>query len=95
MNISLHKLLQKMEEEIRKAQTTSSQANIRERVQAIKTLCELVLDDAGSDVTFKAMPTSGVGVSSPLLQVQSQPVRQPPERKLDEDEANGDSLFDF
>ncbi|NMD72322.1 YwdI family protein [Bacillus sp. DNRA2] len=95
MNIPLHKLLQKMEEEIRKAQTTSSEANIRERVQAIKTLCELVLDEAGSDVQVKAIPALGVGVSSSMFQAQSQPVRQPPGRKLDEDEANGDSLFDF
>nr|WP_244926475.1 YwdI family protein [Cytobacillus firmus] len=50
MNISVQKLLGKMEKELLEAKSSSSDARIRERVQAIKSLCELILDesDAGS-----------------------------------------------
>ncbi|WP_147535039.1 YwdI family protein [Bacillus marasmi] len=92
MNIPLSRLLQKMEEEIQKAQSTSSEANIRERVRAIKTLCELVLEEPG--IASSTAPNNIVG--SQLRPVQPQPMRQSQGRQLDsEDDANGDSLFDF
>jgi DNA-binding protein H-NS len=45
MTISLQKLLLKMEEELILAKRAESEATQRERIQAIKTLCELVLDE--------------------------------------------------
>ena len=45
MNISLQKLLSKMEEELRLAKTAVTEAAQREKIHSIKTLCELVLDE--------------------------------------------------
>lgn len=92
MNIPLNRLLQKMEEEIKQAQATSTEASIRERVRAIKTLCELVLDEPRG--------ASSPLVSSPRQAQPQQTARQQLTRALDdddygEDDSNGDSLFDF
>lgn len=86
MKISLHKLLQKMEEEVKQAQASTSETKTRERIQAIKTLCELVLDEPESkqDQFKAATPT----LAQPLT------VNQPQRLQVD-DEANGESLFDF
>lgn len=94
MNIPLNKLLQKMEEEIRAVKSASSEAQVREKVQAIKTLCELVLDESGDVPQSKVTPSKNVVVGAPL-QVQSQPIRQMQGRQLEDADANGDSLFDF
>lgn len=45
MNISLQKLLLKMEEELRMAKAAATEAAQREKIHSIKTLCELVLDE--------------------------------------------------
>ncbi len=46
MNISVEKLLHKIEEELKEAKGTNSDAKIRERVHAIKTMCELILEES-------------------------------------------------
>lgn len=105
MNISLQKLLLKMEEEIKRAKSTESEAVKRERIQAIKTLCELVLDEAPQQsrgITAPVQQTTQQYIpSQPSIPQQQMPVNQPspmiPQpRKLEmEDDSNGDSLFDF
>lgn len=107
MNISLQKLLLKMEEELRLAKGAETEAAIREKIHAIKTLCELLLDNP-----VQQSPDRGVTNTSDRVQVQSPPSQtafqqqmpgtqqpaplmpQPKKLKMD-DEANGDSLFDF
>lgn len=91
MNISVQKLLGKMEKELLEAKSSSSDARIRERVQAIKSLCELVLDesDAGSAA---AVSTISHTYSAPPA---AQPANLQPKKMQMDDEANGDSLFDF
>jgi hypothetical protein len=86
MNISMRKLLQKMEQEINYAKSSSSEAKVRERVQAIKTLCELVLEEPENTTKFKSEMVTPASVTYP--------VNQPNKLQVD-DEANGDSLFDF
>jgi hypothetical protein len=86
MNISMQKLLQKMEDEIKNAKASSSEAKIRERIQAVKTLCELVLEE----------PERKQQQYEPVKTVPSQPVVvSQPKRLHVDDEANGESLFDF
>lgn len=85
MKISLHKLLQKMAEEIKQAQASTSETKTRERIQAIKTLCELVLDEPENKQKLESVPTM---LAQPLTINQSQ-------RLQVDDEANGESLFDF
>ena len=45
MNISVQKLLAKMEDELHLAKATVKEENLREKVYSIKTLCELILDE--------------------------------------------------
>lgn len=108
MNISLQKLLLKMEEEIRLAKGADTDAAKRERIHAIKTLCELVLDEPSGQGPEKqgfsqaAQPQTQYAPPQPAyqpsqVQVPPQPaplMPQPKKLKMD-DEANGDSLFDF
>ncbi len=124
MSISMQKLLLKMEEEIKNAKSSSSETRIRERIQAIKTLCELVLDESESSEQKMGMAAKHIPGGNPILAVNSissansippanlAPPANPipaanPGRKLTpsainqpqrlhiDDEANGESLFDF
>jgi hypothetical protein len=83
MNISVQKLLEKIEEEL----ATVKEENLREKVYSIKTLCELILDE------------KQIKRESPApLQVTPQGfIQQPmiPKKLVVDEESNGDSLFDF
>lgn len=86
LNISVHKLLGKIEEELAQAKLSESEAHIRERIHAVKTLCELLLEEQPGQA-------KQVQVASSPAYIPAQVV-SPPKMKLDK-EANGDSLFDF
>ena len=101
MNISVEKLLHKIEEELKEAKGTNSNAKIRERVHAIKTMCELILEES-TTVTSTTTTTSATAnnasnliVSNPAYrgQVASMPNQQ--ERLIIDEESNGESIFDF
>ena len=52
MNISVDKLLSKIEQELQHAKNSSKSESLRERVYSIKILCELILDEKpGENVT--------------------------------------------
>ncbi|KAF0819117.1 MULTISPECIES: YwdI family protein [unclassified Cytobacillus] len=91
MNISVQKLLGKMEKELLEAKGSSSDARIRERVQAIKSLCELVLDESDTGNTAAVSSISHTYSAQPT----AQPANLQPKKMQMDDEANGDSLFDF
>ncbi|MBS4212535.1 YwdI family protein [Neobacillus rhizophilus] len=108
MNISVQKLLAKMEEELNQARASHKEESLRERVYSIKILCELILEEkqTGRDVQPATAPiqqatTAQVfqpaafqpAVQQPIFQ-QPASLTQPKKLELD-DEANGDSLFDF
>ncbi|MGG3561220.1 YwdI family protein [Neobacillus rhizosphaerae] len=105
MNISIQKLLTKIEEELKQAKTAHMQESLREKVYSIKILCELILDDqpaAQSERPLNAPAAAKPVHTQPVYQpVVAQPVFQQPApvqqgKKLEMDnEANGDSLFDF
>ncbi|MCM3528828.1 YwdI family protein [Cytobacillus oceanisediminis] len=90
MNISVQKLLGKMEKELLEAKSSSSDARIRERVQAIKSLCELVLEESDTGSVSAVASISHTYNAPP-----AQPAGLQPKKMQMEDEANGDSLFDF
>ncbi len=108
MNISLQRLLTKMEDEIRRAKSAGTEAEQRERIHSIKTLCELVLDESPQQGA-----AAKTGYSTPVQQPvqfvpaqtgfpqqhatasQPAPVVPQPKKLQMEDDANGDSLFDF
>lgn len=81
MNIPVTQLLAKMNDHLQLA-TNQNEDTLREHITAILTLCELILENHQLD--FKATPSIATNIQ----------VIQPTERKLDED-ANGDSIFDF
>ncbi|GLB59124.1 YwdI family protein [Cytobacillus sp. NCCP-133] len=91
MNISVQKLLGKMEKELLEAKTGQSEARIRERVQAIKALCELVLEESDTVISTPAAASSSRTYSAPA----AEPANLQPKKMKMDDEANGDSLFDF
>jgi hypothetical protein len=87
MNISVQKLLAKMEEEL----ATVKEENLREKVYSIKTLCELILNEKQikRETPAPLQVTTQGFIQQPLI-----PVGQPKKLVIDE-ESNGDSLFDF
>jgi hypothetical protein len=100
MNISVEKLLHKIEEELKEAKGTNSNAKIRERVHAIKTMCELILEESTTvtstnTTSVTANNASNLIVSNPTYrgQVASMPNQQ--ERLIIDEESNGESIFDF
>ena len=105
MNISMQKLLLKMEEELKRAKAAESEAMQRERIHSIKTLCELVLDEPPENSRGFVVPAKQAAPQyvppQPVIPQQQIPVNQQPSmipqpKKLQmEDNANGDSLFDF
>lgn len=58
MNISVDRLLTKMEEEIRQAKTSGKLEILREKVYSIKILCELILDEQQTNSILKRMDQS-------------------------------------
>ncbi|MCM2535692.1 YwdI family protein [Neobacillus pocheonensis] len=107
MNISVQKLLAKIEEELELATNSPKEESLRERVYSIKILCELILDEKGGQLRESVVTQPPVITQQPVvLQPAHQPVvpqqavyqpaqlDQPKKMDLGE-EANGDSLFDF
>ncbi|WNS75329.1 YwdI family protein [Bacillus sp. DTU_2020_1000418_1_SI_GHA_SEK_038] len=93
MNISVQQLLGKMEKELKEAKDSSTTARLRERIHAIKSLCELILDEPAQE---KGLTPSINSYMAPAVQdVQpAAPIQQPKRMEMD-DSANGESLFDF
>lgn len=96
MNISVDNLLSKMEEELKLAKSSTKKENLREKVYSIKILCELILDDKQGQQEAPTTVPSTVYQPVPIQPTFQQPVSLNQPKKLEmEDEANGDSLFDF
>jgi hypothetical protein len=103
MNISIDKLLSKIEQELKQAKNSAKSESLRERVYSIKILCELILDEKPvkneTPITPVFQPPMNQQVfQQPVMnqQVFQQPVSLNQPKKIEmEDEANGDSLLDF
>jgi Family of unknown function (DUF5327) len=90
MNISVQKLLGKMEQELQAAKTVSSTALVREKIYAIKTMCELLLEESEMDVPTQVEYGKIVSASKAGELIVKEP------RKMEMgDDANGESIFDF
>ncbi|MGM0901446.1 MAG: YwdI family protein [Bacillota bacterium] len=106
MNISLQKLLLKMETELKGAREAGAESSLRERIHSLKTLCELVLDEPrnGGGVqlhlpqsqTMSTPPIHSSVVTPTHVPYQPQPQATTQSKKIEMDDgANGDSLLDF
>ncbi len=94
MEISVEKLLHKMEEKVKEAKGASSDAVIRERIHAIKTMCELILDEPSTTKTA-VTTTASVQVAKPVYTGQVSTLPNQQERLVIDEESNGESIFDF
>ncbi|MGP7816991.1 YwdI family protein [Niallia sp. 01092] len=96
MNISIQKLLAKMEDQLKEAKASESESRIRERVHAIKSLCELILEqeEKGASLSYQVVQQPAI-TPQPSFSPAPQPIQQTQTQKLNTDEGNGDSLFDF
>ncbi|MBP2242550.1 hypothetical protein J2Z40_003126 [Cytobacillus eiseniae] len=87
MNISIQHLLSKIEKELHEARSSESIARMRERVHAMKSICELILEEPIKESSISKIPQTIEPIQPTMIQ-QSKRIEM-------EDDANGDSLFDF
>lgn len=92
MDIHISKLLAKMEKEIHEAMHGSSDSEVRERLLVVKSLCDLVLDEQPGETYVPKQPSSNDFDS---LQLQKMMGSSALTKKKEEDDVNGDSIFDF
>ncbi len=92
MNISIQQLLEKMEKELLAAKISPTIPRMRENIHTIKSLCELILDieniESHQLLTNTYSPERKQSIEQPTI------AQQPKRMQLD-NEANGDSIFDF
>lgn len=81
--ISNEHILMQIDKQLTLAKTTGNEQTKREALAAIRALCDLALESEG---TSQASPVVQAVAIAPAIQ---QPVA------LKEDDANGESLFDF
>ncbi|MGG4489463.1 YwdI family protein [Metabacillus idriensis] len=93
MDIHISKLLAKMEKEIHRAMHGSNDAEVRERLLAVKTLCDLVLEEQTEERYETKQQPSHHQVDA--LQLQKMMGTSNLGKKKEEDGVNGDSIFDF
>ena len=89
MNISVKQLLAKIENELLEAKACTNSSQIREKVYAIKSLSELILEAQMSSAPVETYTTT------PNVQPVSRTLGANESNRLQMDEANGDSIFDF
>lgn len=85
MEISVDKVLMKMADEVSKARSDVEKSKLRERLIAIRTLCDVILDEK-SDTDRSTPQVTQTVYHSPVTQKTV---------KLVDEGGNGDSLFDF
>jgi predicted RNase H-like nuclease (RuvC/YqgF family) len=85
MEIPVQHILKKIEAEVQQSLKINDQQQIRDHVLSIKTLCELLLEKS---------PKTFVENDSPIAPTPNT-VNNKNKNSFDDDEENGDSLFDF
>ena len=80
-----------LEKSTAEATPATTEQLAREKLTAIRALCDIVLDEKINSTKLPATNLVSTTVSSPVY---TQPVAIP-SQKLEEEDANGDSLFDF
>lgn len=89
--ITYETIIKQIEKLTTEAAHAATEQQAREKLAAIRALCDVVLDEKFSSPKSASINSVSTTISSPVY---TQPVAIPAQ-KLDEDDANGDSLFDF
>ncbi|MEK4228287.1 YwdI family protein [Solibacillus sp. FSL H8-0538] len=91
--ISYTTLVKQIERHVTAAQQASTEQQLREQLTAVRALCDVVLT---GDQTVQPMERVMVrDITEEPVFVAAQPVQTVPSQKLQESDANGDSIFDF
>ena len=89
--ITYETIVKQIEKLTAEAAHAATEQQAREKLAAIRALCDVVLDEKISSPKPASINSMSTTISSPVY---TQPVAIPAQ-KLEEDDANGDSLFDF
>ena len=91
--ISYEAIIAQMEQALQQAKHAQSEQQMREQLTAVKALCEVVLGQQASYITDNLVQqrqqVQSVTVQAPVMQQANA------SSKLQEPDANGDSIFDF
>ena len=93
--ISYEAVLMQMERLVQNAKQSQNEQYVREQLTAVKALCDVVLGQAQpSDISHQGMRVSS---AAPALQTNPGTFLQQSDSsdRLQEQDANGDSIFDF
>jgi hypothetical protein len=85
MGIPLEAVLVQIENELKKLKIEGNQAKQKERASAIKVLCELILQDENERFEHSERQVLNNLIGTKPLE----------KKKKEEEDANGDSIFDF
>ncbi len=94
--ISYEVVVAEIAKHVAQAQSVRNEAQMREELSAIRALCDVALHNKGLESSIKAIPKMMTNTVPPLTQKTS--VQMPQSltaNKLEENDANGDSIFDF
>lgn len=99
--ISYHQLLNEIEQLVAEAKGVQDEQQVREQLSAIRALCNVALTRSNNN---QAVPLQKIGTSLSHVNQQISDIPSPSnvihrssihEHKLQEKDANGDSIFDF
>ncbi|PID05322.1 MULTISPECIES: YwdI family protein [unclassified Sporosarcina] len=86
--ITVTQLLSEIEQQVRLAKQTQDEAAQREAIYAVRTLCNVMLND-------ERPSTPSIPQAMQMSSVHATPITSLNEQPLQEADANGESLFDF
>ncbi|MFT4398886.1 YwdI family protein [Bacillus sp. SW14] len=105
MNIHISALIQKMEEELKKAKTAELDEELKRSVAVVRSLCDVVLDqpEAASAPLIQPSSTSSPATPPSTDQLMMEKMMgsaglknyRKQEKEKQEEDGNGESLFDF
>lgn len=98
MNIHISGLLQKMDEEIQKAKNSDGREEVKLHAAVIKSLCDVILESGQTDIP-KEKKSPAITDQTMLHQLMgaegSRKYKETTKKENKDDDANGDSIFDF
>lgn len=92
--ISYDMIIAELEKQLQEAKHTQSEQKKREALSAIKALCDVALQSNTTAQTPSIQPMMTAALS-PVMQQSTTVISPTQVKKLHEEDANGDSLFDF
>lgn len=93
--ISYDMIIAELEKQLQEAKNTQSEQKKRESLTAIKALCEVALQSSSMTAQTPSIQPMMTAPVMPVMQQSTTTISPNQGKKLHEEDANGDSLFDF